>query len=403
MPSFIPNIRHLRAYAAVARHGGVSAASNHVHLSQPAITQAIAGFEKRLDIALFQRLPGGMRPTAEGQILLGRIERALDQLACGATEARATAGQGGGRQVRFDHLMTAAQLRALIALSGARNFTLAARQTGISQPSIHRAARALERLAGVALFAATGQGVALTRPAQALARRARLALGEWQQGISELAAIAGQDTTRITIGSMPLARATILPRAMDAMLQLRPDVQLCTIEGPYNSLLHGLRYGDSALLIGAMRSPAPSEDVVQDVLFMDSLAIVARRDHPLAGRSVLRIEETLAYPWVAPPRTTPAGSYLYKVLDIGSRAKTPVRVVTSSQVLLRALLLEGDYLSIISRRQVQGEIDRGLLAPLPVALPANSRPIGLTTRRGWQPTPTEALFLRCLRMAARDG
>ena len=53
----------------------------------------------------------------------------------------------------------AAHLQALNAVVEHRNFTLAARALHISQPTIHRAARELERLLGVPLFEKTSFGI----------------------------------------------------------------------------------------------------------------------------------------------------------------------------------------------------------------------------------------------------
>ena len=41
-----PNIRHLRAFIKVAELGNISRAAEAVHLSQPAVTHAIANLEK---------------------------------------------------------------------------------------------------------------------------------------------------------------------------------------------------------------------------------------------------------------------------------------------------------------------------------------------------------------------
>ena len=397
-----PNIRHLRAFSEVARHRGISAAAEAVYLSQPAITQAIGKLEQRLGVQLFERLTDGMKVTEPGAMFLHRVDRMLAQLHLGVAEAiRLQPGRNGKGFEHFDRLVTAAQLRALIALASARNFSIAARNSGISQPSIHRAARDLERLAGFQLFRTAAQGIELTLAAEHLARRARLAAAELQQGQFELAAHKGRDSTRITIGTMPLARTRILPRAMNEMLKDHHAIQLRTIEGPYSELLRGLRYGESDFLIGAMRDPLPSQDVVQEPLFDDSLAVVVRPGHPLVGQVPLDLEATLAYPWIAPPKTTPAGRYLSAALDIPGRAETPVRVVSSSLILVRGLLLEGDYMTLISRHQVRFELDHGILAALPVALPNNHRAIGLTFRAGWQPTATQARFLDLIRQEIR--
>jgi LysR family transcriptional regulator, regulator for genes of the gallate degradation pathway len=385
----------------VADAGGISAAADRVHLSQPAVTQAIARLEERFRSRLLDRRPEGMFPTAEGDVLLIRVRRMFDMLAEGAARAVRLAGRRDGTPVaNFHTRVTAAQLRALVAIRAGGNFSLAARSLGISQPSIHRAGRDLEKLSGMALFVPGRRGIELTPPAEAFARAVMLAEAELGQGLDELTRLKGRDATRIGVGSMPLSRSEILPAACDTLLREAGGVQIRIVDAPYGELLRSLRYGELDVLIGALRTPLPAEDVVQEPLFDDPLAIMAGPGHPLAGRSRLTLDDALAYPWIAPPRDAPAGAYLYRALGIGAMDTTPVRVVTSSMVLVRGMLARGNYLTILSPRQAAVEIELGLMVPLDLPLPGSARPIGLTTRAGWMPTPTQARFLDLLRAAA---
>ncbi|HHI82833.1 MAG TPA: LysR family transcriptional regulator, partial [Rhizobiales bacterium] len=144
------NLRHLRAFREVARHNSISAASSRVFLSQPAITQAIAKLEKTLDTALFERTAAGMFVTTPGGLFLARVNRALDFIATGARQASRLGPRGRQRDAgKFARLLTFSQLKALVAVSQAGNFSLAARRIEASQPSLHRSARELERLAGI--------------------------------------------------------------------------------------------------------------------------------------------------------------------------------------------------------------------------------------------------------------
>ncbi|MAM62854.1 LysR family transcriptional regulator [Maritimibacter sp. UBA3975] len=397
-----PNLRHLRAFLEVADAKGISAAAHKVHLSQPAVTQAISGLEARLETRLLDRRPEGMFPTQAGGALHARIRRMFAHLAHGAALAVRLARREGKPVADFHLRVTAAQLRALIAVRDAGNFSLAARTLGISQPSIHRACRDLEKLSGMSFFTAGRRGIELTPQAEAFARSVKLAEAELNQGLDDLTRLAGRDSTRITVGSMPLSRTRILPEAINALLDHASNVQIRTIDAPYGELLRGLRYGEIDVLIGALRDPVPVEDVEQEPLFTDRLAVVAGPEHPLAGASGLTIADTLKFPWIAPPKETPGGSYLFRTLGIAGLAQTPVRIVSSSMVLVRGLLARGDYLTILSPHQAAVEIARGDMVRLNLHLPESARPIGLTTRTGWVPTATQARFLDLIRAAARD-
>lgn len=399
----IPNIRHLRAFREVARRRSISQAAEQVHLSQPAITQAIAKLESQFGTPLFERRFDGMPTTVAGALLLDRVERTLENLRTGAREAVRVGDRKSARGFSdFDQLLTAAQLRALVAIANAGNFSLAARAVNIAQPSIHRAARDLERLSGLTLFTRSATGITLTSAAKALVQHVKLALAELDQGFAELAEHLGVDQGRIVVGSMPLARTHILPTAINALTAERPEVRLQVIDGPYDDLLHGLRHGEIDILIGALRHPVPIDDVTQETLFTDPLAIVARAFHPLTRRPVTPAD-LAASRWVVPRPGTPTRARFDSLFEEqGLPAPTGV-VEASSLQLIRGLLLGSDTLTLISLHQIRHERAMGLLVPLPVALPGSERPIGLTLRRDWRPTAAQDRFLAFLRDAGRQA
>jgi len=69
------NLRHLSVFHGIAKAGSVSAAARLLHTSQPAVSRELRTLEDRLGVALFDRLPRGMRLTDAGRMLLGYAER----------------------------------------------------------------------------------------------------------------------------------------------------------------------------------------------------------------------------------------------------------------------------------------------------------------------------------------
>jgi DNA-binding transcriptional LysR family regulator len=394
----LPNLRHLRAFLEVANCHQVAAAAERVHLSQPAVTQAVAKLERRFGVRLFDRRPSGMVATGTGAVFQSRVERLLEHLRQGAREAVRL----GSRRARgfddFDRLVTVSQLRALVAMAQFRNFSLAARELGISQPSVHRAARDLERLSGETLFETTGLGINLTRSALALARHARLAFAEFEQAHTEIQEGLGHDVGWIKVGTLPLSRSFVLPTAINRLTAERPDVRVRIEDGPYDDLLHDLRHGDLDILIGALREPAPAADVVQEAMFEVPLAVVARAGHPLAGRARLSPADLAAYPWAVPRAGAPTRS-AFDSYFAQAGAAPPNFIESSSLVLIRGLLLGSDRLTLIRAHQVLHEENAGELIRLPVDIPTPLRQIGITLRKGWRPTASQHRFLEVLREA----
>lgn len=392
------NLRHLHTFREVARLGSVSAAARSVHISQPAVTQAIVGLERHFGAPLLLRRSTGVSLTPAGEICLARIERSLGQLREALAEATREAGTE--RAVDVERLVRSRQLDALGAVVEHGNFSIAARARHVSQPTIHRAARELERLLGVPLFEETSFGITPTREAEKLARRARLAFAEVAQARAEVHALSGGESGRTVVGALPLARSYLLPAALLEFTQEHPRHGVAIIEGTYEHLLSGLRSGESDLLIGALRDPAPAADVAQEHLFDDPLAIIVRAEHPLARRRRFTAAALRKFQWIAPRAGSPLRVHFDALLaSTGLELPSPP-LECNSLAAARAFLLESDRIMLLSAHQIHYEMQAGLLVALPHPAGKVVRPIGLTLRRDWHPTSTQRRLLEILRRSA---
>ena len=395
----MPNLRHLRVFMEVAKCRSISKAAPLVFLSQPAITQAIGKLETLLETELFERHSNGMFPTPSGQVWLNRVCRCMDYLERGL-RAALKASQGHSSPGQLLPPLTTTQLRALIAVTESHSFSVASRHLSLSQSSLHRAARELEHLLGITLFDKARAGIMPTRSAEVLSKAAKLGFAEIEQGYYEISALQFREVGRIVMGSMPLARTTILPDVINRFSAAHPDIGLNVVDAPYDDLLFHLRNGDLDLLIGALRFPPPADDIIQEELLAPPLAIVGRKDHPLRRSSGLKLEDLNHYGWVVPRAGTPTRTF-FDTLFVERGIKPPRRLIeTSSQILIRELLRGSDRLTLISTHQIEHELRQGILSVIPFALSHTRRPIGITLRRDWQPTPTQRHFLEMLRDAA---
>jgi DNA-binding transcriptional LysR family regulator len=89
--------RQLEVFVQTALHGSVRAAADHVHLTQPAASMALAEMERQLGAALFDRERGRLRLNPRGRELLPRAQELLERHAefgrLGAGNANALAGE----------------------------------------------------------------------------------------------------------------------------------------------------------------------------------------------------------------------------------------------------------------------------------------------------------------------
>ena len=91
-----PDLRQLRAFAAVHDTGSISAAARKLHLTQPALSRRISELESVLGVRLFDRTGGRLRLTSKGESLLVQSRNVLAEVGSFVTRAETLRkGRGG--------------------------------------------------------------------------------------------------------------------------------------------------------------------------------------------------------------------------------------------------------------------------------------------------------------------
>ncbi len=391
------NIRHLQAALAVREHGSVSRAALLVHLSQSAVTQGIARLEQDLGASLFTRTSTGMQVNDCGELFLNRVDRAqryLDAI------DRAMGHESGspGAKVRA---LTHSQLKALIAVADSGSYSRAAQRLSLTQPTVHRAVKTLQALCAQPLFQRSPTGVDPSWLARQMARQAGLYFAELAQGEAAINEYQGTGSGSVAIGALPWSRSELVPRAVSELLKERPDSVVRIVDGPYDEQLHALLHGQIDVIVGALRHPAPSPDVVQESLLTAPLNIVVRSGHWLSGKRRVSAQRLQKLEWIAPREQTPARKAFADFFHREGLEPPEHVIECSSLVATRGLLLASDRAALLPARQVDLEVTAGLLAVCPLALQGTGRDIGLTLRQDWLPTGAQSRLIELLRALAR--
>ncbi len=161
--------------------------------------------------------------------------------------------------------------------------------------------------------------------------------------------------------------------------------------------MSSLRSGGADFLIGALRDPLLFDDVVQEHLFDDPLAIIMRVGHPLARKKRASLQALTKFPWIAPRVGSPLRSQFNELFKSAGIAAPGRPIECNSLVAARALLLESDRLMLLSANQIHYELEAGLLAALPHPRGKVVRAIGLTMRHDWQPTAAQRRLIELVR------
>lgn len=89
-------LRALRILLAIDDHGSFRRAGQHLYLTQPAITSAIADLEATLGVRLFDRTPQGVIPTEHGERFIRRARGVMGELRLASDEIEAISSGAAG-------------------------------------------------------------------------------------------------------------------------------------------------------------------------------------------------------------------------------------------------------------------------------------------------------------------
>jgi DNA-binding transcriptional LysR family regulator len=294
------------------------------------------------------------------------------------------------------------QLRLIVSIDEQASVLRAADTLNISQPGATKLLKDAERDLGVPLFDRTNRGMVATAYGRALIRHAKLVLTQLYHAAEELDDLTEGTGGRVTVGTLLAASANLLPTAIRRLREKRPRVSVAVIEGTNDRLMPALAVGDIDFVVGRLPEFRFRDEFVQEPLFHEDVCVVVRAGHPLARRKRLEISALVDGDWILPPPETTLRRQVEKAFhDAGIEAPRPA-VQSVSLLTNRALLLTTNMMVVWPRQVVLDDVRRGVLAILPVALPAAAGPVGLSRRRNVILSPAAQALAAELKAPARD-
>jgi DNA-binding transcriptional LysR family regulator len=177
----------------------------------------------------------------------------------------------------------------------------AARQLGVSHPSVSEVIADLEHALGVRLLDRSAQGIEPTLYGDALLKCSVAVFDDLKQGIRDIEFLSDATTGEVRIGSMEAPWFTLLPDAIRRFSQQYPRVQVNTDlidhsetflalrERRYDCVLIGIEMG----LLGKV-----ADDLTVEILYDDAVIVVACAHSKWARRRKIDLVELIEEPWV---------------------------------------------------------------------------------------------------------
>ena len=127
-------------------------------------------------------------------------------------------------------------VRVFLAIAHRGNITQAAADLGVSQPSVSRSVRELERQTRATLLERTPSGVRLTDAGHALLNHARNIVAEARAAEEDLEALAGLTQGTLRVGGSPTIATYFIPPILQAFHSRYPGVELRLTSAPSRAI-----------------------------------------------------------------------------------------------------------------------------------------------------------------------
>jgi LysR family transcriptional regulator, hydrogen peroxide-inducible genes activator len=242
------------------------------------------------------------------------------------------------------------QLKYFCAVAKTGNFTRAAAQEHVAQPSLSQQIQKMEQELGAKLFDRLGRGVRLTAFGQAFLPRAQAILRDLGEAASEIQQMAGSESGTIVFGSIPTIAPYFLPRRASRFLKQYPQVRLEIVEEITPVLLARLQEGTMDMALVAL--PVAGAEFLCKEILKERMHLVVPKEHRLAREKSTPLKEVEAEPFLL---LKEGHCFRESVVSACQRSRTKLHVVfeTGQFSSILAMVSAGMGISVVPEMAVE--------------------------------------------------
>jgi DNA-binding transcriptional LysR family regulator len=273
----------------------------------------------------------------------------------------------------------------------------AADALNVASSALNRQILDLETDLGTALFERLPRGVRLTAAGEVFLAYTRQAISELKAVESQVEQLRGLVRGQVGIAAVESVASELLPSAIMQFQTEHPNVRFNVRIGVPEELVSALLADQVDLIL--THYPPPRKHVAVIAAAEQALCALMTRDHPLAGRSDLRLRDCLAYPLALGDATLAGRALIEQVLAQASFDLDP-RLVSNSVETMKAFARMNRGVCFQFRKPGEAVVPPGDMIALPlVDPPLLQAKLILATRRGRVLPIAAATFVELLKTA----
>lgn len=189
------------------------------------------------------------------------------------------------------------QFQYFQAVAQLEHFTNAAELLSISQPALSRSIARLEEELGVPLFERQGRTITLNAYGRIFLNRVNRAMQEITIGQQEIQDLLDPLKGSVSLGFIHSQGSNLIPDLLGLFRKSFPEINFMLYQNLTNQILDQLEAGEIDFCLCSQ--PLFREHVQWIQLLIEEIILIVPKDHPLAQRSTVKLNELSEEPFIA--------------------------------------------------------------------------------------------------------
>ncbi|WP_168122038.1 selenium metabolism-associated LysR family transcriptional regulator [Paenibacillus sp. HB172176] len=253
------------------------------------------------------------------------------------------------------------QLHIFFTVAERGSFSAAAQSLHMTQPAVTMQVQSLEDYFGTKLLQRSTKRIELTEAGRALMPYAKRSIDLIRDTDQAMSSFTKQLKGRLQLGSSLTIGEYVLPRLLGPFGQEYPHISISmkvmnTAQIMEDILNHQLNFG-------LIEAPVNHPDMHMEAVMSDELKLVVPKEHPLADRDDILLEEALQYPFVLREQGSGTRLVMEEQLKKKSFDLSEMKIVMElgSTGAVKSAVEAGLGISFLSSSSVKHEVALGLI------------------------------------------
>lgn len=281
--------------------------------------------------------------------------------------------------------MMDAKLETLLKVNETRNFTRAAKLLSLTQPAVSQHIRQLEHDLKVSLFI-RGEGALKLTPEGEIAVKYARRIENLYQNLEQALQDEKKNLTRLSVGVTHTSESNIIVEVLAKYSSLAENCKITILSDTINNLYYKLKTYelDIAIVEGKIVDP----DFNKVLLDNDSLILAVSKDHPLAQKSIVTLEELKRQKLILRLPDSATRNLFASHLESNNQTLDEFNVIleVDNVATIKDLVRRNFGVSILPRSTFASELRKGKMAGLPIENLSMTREINIVYHRDFAHT-----------------